>query len=168
MEDEPKEVEPIVEEKPQKKSKVPTFARPPMSDELFTAEFKRKFDQAPGWGRHFVEKFIQTGSLELAAKQSNITLKDIDPTNASKRQFAELLDSHGLSNEDLIVYLHDCVKADTLVRDKHGKLHKVTDLKVRLQALEMIFKLKGSYTEKKKSQPPTEELFGDVDLESKD
>lgn len=155
------------------RSKEVTFARPPFANEIFTDENARKLDTHPGWSRHFIKQYIQTGDLSLAAKQANISKEveaSVDTRLAKGETVKEFLSQYKMGAEDLAAALYDCVQATTLMKDKHGRIHKGVDLKTRLQAIELIMKLTGEISPQKKEQKglPAVDLFSDVDPEKKD
>ena len=124
--------------------KAATFERPPFAKEVFNKEFRELFDKHPGANRHFIRQFLLTGNIKLAAKQAGLTGVPETEIN-EKKSVSRVLDENGLGVNHLIGYLHDCVKAETMIRDKHGNVSEGIDLKVRLSAIEMLLKIHGAF-----------------------
>lgn len=155
-----------------RRSKEVTFARPPTAKEIFTEDNARLFDSRPGYMRHFVKQYIKSGNLKLAAKQANIAGevgKVVDEESAETRAISVIFDQNGLGDDDLISHLKECLEANVIIRDKHGEVIETKDLRIKMQALDMIFKLKGYFNPKPPvtKKPEEVDLFPEVDPESK-
>lgn len=146
----------------------PTFERPPYAKEIFTEETKKIFDNLPGKYRHFVKQLVQTGNPAQAAKLSGI--RSLAPDGEDKQaDVADLLKKSGLGPLDLVEYLIECVRAEVVLRDKHGNIHNTVDINTRLKAIEFCFRLNGTFNPKKAEKADTLlELFAATDPESKE
>lgn len=147
------------------------FQRPPYANELFTDEYRKIFDSHPAYSRHFIKQYLLTGNLQTAAKQANLgkelAIAEKHIGKAKDLEVRDLLSSHGLGPGDLVMYLLDCVKAEGLIRDKHGVMHKTVDLKVRLEALRLIFQMTGQLERERVESRPAlvEELFKNLEID---
>jgi hypothetical protein len=163
----PVPVEPV--KKPRRRKTI-SFERPPFANELFTEEMKKVFDKHPGYSRHFIKEYLLTGNLKAAAKAANISsLPDLK--ESEDRSVKAILDKNGMGPDDLVVHLADCLKAEVLLRDKHGQMHKTVDLKTKLQTIELILRLRGELNTKgkeKKSSDGLVEMFSSTNPDSKD
>jgi hypothetical protein len=164
------EESPPEEPKRKKGRKAPAvFARPPFANEVFTDEMAKVFNEHPGYSRHFVKQYLLTGNIALAAKQAGIQTS-VQLKSAEETSLRSLIDKH-ISPEDIIVHLNECLKADVLIRDKHGNMHKTVDLKIKLQTIELISRLRGDLNQKKQGSEKDKglvDMFGSTDPESKD
>lgn len=120
---------------------VKKFERPPFASEVFVKDNEGLFDNLPGQYRHFVRQLIKTGSVSLAAKQASVKEVEIKTSDDVGKVMAD----NGLSVENLMVHLKDCINAETLIKDKHGRIHRGVDLRIKLDALKECFKLLGAY-----------------------
>jgi hypothetical protein len=139
---------PVAPKKKHKRNKI-TFERPPFANELFTEEMKKVFDKHPGYSRHFIKQYLITGNIKAAAKAANMSA-NVDLKESEDRSIKVILDKNGMGPDDLIVHLQDCLKAEGLIRDKHGQMHKTVDLKVKLSTIELILRLRGDIGSKEK------------------
>lgn len=150
-------------------SKQVTFSRPPFAVEVFTEETKKMFDSRPGYQRHFINQLLKTGDIKLAAQKANIAKQltnEIDLKQYEQKSASEALGEFGLGVKDVIPHLHDCLKAETLMRDKHGNMHQGVDLKLKLATIELILKLHGVFDKKESNKPTGQgalDLFEHVD-----
>jgi len=154
-----------------KKTKTIAFARPPWAKELFTKEIKSKFDELPGFKRHFIRQFLSHGNMQLAAKQANIEISRSANEHllaSERRQFKDVLVDAGLTSEKLAMYLIESLDAKDIVVGKHGEFKEKIDHKSRLRAIDMVLKLRGEYNVGFPGTKPKEgavDLFEDIDLE---
>lgn len=159
-----------VEPKKSRKRKTISFERPPFANELFTEEMKKVFDKHPGYSRHFIKEYLLTGNLKLAAKAANMSsLPDLKETQ--DRAVKDILDKNGMGPDDLIIHLADCLKAEVLLRDKHGQMHKTVDLKTKLQTIELILRIRGDLNTKGKDSKKADgliEMFSGTNPDAKD
>src|SRR3990167_1736109 len=159
----------VSEVKPKRKKKL-TFQRPPFANEFFTEENKSLFDAHPAYSRHFIKQYLLTQNLKLSARQANmnrgLAKVEGDIEEAKTKDVADLLETHGLGPGELVTYLHDCVKAEGFTKDKHGNVRQTIDLKVRLQAIELILRLTGQMEKKKPvGAQAAVDLFKGIELE---
>lgn len=158
----------VKEPRKKKKRGRPTFERPPFAKEIFTEETKRVFDNLPGKYRHFVKQLIDTGNPQMAAKLSGIKFLESADEPDRQADVAKLLEQNGLGPDQLIGHLIECVRAEVIIRDKHGNIHNSIDLKTRLQAIEFVFKLNGTFSPKKieKDNKSLLDMFSSIDPDS--
>lgn len=144
--------------------RVPSFSRAPVASEVFTKEAKKAFDAHPANSRKFIAEFLATGNLELAAKASGV--KPVEIAESKSLAPSDLLNTHSMTTEDVMVHLRQCLEAKTYIRDKHGNIHEGVDLKVKLSTIEMILKLHGVFSQIGKGPQSSSgvDLFEDVDV----
>ncbi len=149
-----------------KKAKDVSFARPPFAEELFQEPFKASFDKLPGQTRHFIKQIITTGNVDLATKQAQLPAQALP----QEKPIKELMDQSGMSAADLVSALSDCIKAEGVIKDNHGKVFMGVDFKVRLKALELAHRLRGDLNPKPppKDEKPPIDLFDNVNLDEVD
>jgi hypothetical protein len=160
---------PVEPKKKHKRNKI-TFERPPFANELFTEEMKKVFDKHPGYSRHFIKQYLLTGNIKAAAKAANMTA-NVDLGKAEDNTVKSLLDKNGMSPDDIVLHLADCLKAEVLLRDKHGQMHKTVDLKTKLQTIELILRLRGDIGSKEKPKKAADgflEMFSATNPDAKD
>lgn len=146
------------------KETIPSFKRAPVAEEVFIKEVKDQFNVLPGYARYFVRQFIKNGNLKLAAQQAGLRVNGDELDSARFVDATDALNHYGLGLEKLMTYLLDCVEAKTVLRDKHGNMIDTVDLRVRLKALELIFKLRGDFDNITKKPGNDEDLFKDVSI----
>jgi len=122
--------------------KLPVFERAPYSEELFTDDYKKIFDSHPAHARHFIKQYLLSGSIAVAAKNSNLQTT-VTELHGDQRTVAEILNQNQLSAEDLVLSLKSCIEANTIMRDNKGNIHHGVNLQVRLAALRLAFLLHG-------------------------
>ena len=140
------------------KRKKPIFERPPFASELFTEEMKDVFDKHPGYSRYFIKEYLLTGNLKLAAKKANLQ-SSVDLSSAETKSIVKMLDDHKMSSEDLMLHLSECLNAESILRDKHGNLHKAVDLKIKLQTIELILRLRGELSKNPRKENNSQALI---------
>lgn len=128
-----------------KKKKTPTFARAPFATQVFNKDTREKFDKLPDWQRTLMQKVIEHGNLSLAAEQAGIAnrFKEVDFDARKNQSIPEALNEAGLTSLELASHLRQCLEAKTYKVDKQG--NPVIDLKTKLKALELIFRLRGDF-----------------------
>lgn len=147
----------------------PSFSRAPFAHELLTDETQKRFNELPGWERHFIRRVIDHGDLARAAHEAGVSrhAKEIvDLKAADKKTMVEALEQGGLTPGVLVTYLMECVEAKTQIVDKHRNIVPGVNLALRLKALELIFHLRGDLQKKKSvdEDPKTEDLFPDTEV----
>jgi hypothetical protein len=128
-----------------KKSKVPTFERPAYSAELTSKESRQKYDELPGWQRHFIKRIVDHGNVKLAAQEAGVAKHAkgaIDYELTQNRSFIEDLEAAGIDNACLIGHIKDCLEAETIKFDKKGNPLKTKNHGVTIKTIEMLLKLK--------------------------
>ena len=123
---------------------------------------QKKFDELPGWQRHFIKRIVDHGNVKVAAAESGVAKhsKDaIDFALTEQRSFGEILEAGGITNETLVAYIKSCLDAETVKFDKNGNPLVTKNHQVTIKTIELILKIKGVFNEKPTKSGSIIDLF---------
>ncbi len=126
----------------------PVFGRPALANEVFANPNKKKFDKLPGWKRHFIQRMIETGNWGLAAREADVAnqVEGWVPGPQNKVTIVEAFERVGINPHSLANVLMGCLEAKTARYDSKGnKIGDSPNHQVRIKAVEMAFRLLGSF-----------------------
>jgi len=150
--------------------KLTTFAPANFSNQVFSDEARKKFDNWPGWQRHFVKKMLDHGDMTLAAQEAQISRKfkeDVNLKLTEYKSIKEQLQKGGIDASTVVEHIKECLIAEEYKVDAKGHPIRVSNLPLKLRTIEFIAKLCGWMDENKAPQKPkpksiesgVEELF---------
>lgn len=146
------------------------FARPILSQELFTEEYKAKFDSLPSWQRHLFKRVLDHGDLGQAAQEAGVSThvnKNLDLKLGKKKTIQEALAAGGIDTDLMVSHLKECLEAETIKLDNKGNPIHVRDLKLKLATIQFIAELRGDLKNDGEGGDlpgDVEDLFEDTDV----
>lgn len=151
-----------------------TFSRPVFAEEFFTDESKKQFDERPQWQRHLIKRLVDHGDLKRASREAGVSRyvdENIDAKIAEGKTIKQALMDGGITTEKIVDALSDCLEANSVRFDSHQNPIQFTDLKLKLQTVNLICQLRGDFVQKpeddKDKNKGIVELFAETNVEKK-
>lgn len=142
------------------------FEPAPYSDEVFTRDNKKLFNNLPAPERHFVKKVIQTGDIKKAAIEARvIDAIDTAKTALSNRSLKDALLDHGITADYVAMNVKTLIEAKDVKSDGKGNTIDYINLNMRREGLKLALSMISLDVGSSKATHEAIELFKDVKLE---